>query len=217
MHFPTSSTIIFLCHAINEYTHSLPFSSCRNLGLYVHIPFCENICCFCPYCKTKYDKELCGRYIDSLIKEIHIAGNQAEGIKETSSLYFGGGTPALTHERIHEIIDALGEHFRITEGIGIELHPDNVNVPVLEALKDAGVAKISIGIPSFNEKYQKILGRKRADPELLAEALSHVKFETVSMDFMFALLGQTFDDMKKDIDTAFLCGANHVAVLRLRY
>lgn len=111
-----------------------------------------------------------------------------------------------------EIIDALQEHFIITEGIGVELHPDNVTPSVLRILKNAGVTKISIGIQSFQEKFQSILGREQVDMASLQAALSEVPFETVSMDFIFALPTQTFADLKADIDTAFLMGANHVAI-----
>ena len=103
-----------------EYDRELPFAECDNLGLYVHIPFCRSICNFCPYCKVKYSKELCDKYIDSLIKEIHFVGSQHKGKKEVTSLYFGGGTPALASDRIKEIIDAINEHFIITEGIGLD-------------------------------------------------------------------------------------------------
>ena len=196
----------------NEYDQILPFSECENLGLYVHIPFCKSICNFCPYCKVRYEEDLCNKYIDSLIKEIHIVGSQQEGRKEVTSLYFGGGTPALAAGRIKEIIDAINEHFIITEGIGLELHPDNVKVEILEQLKAAGVTKISIGIQSCLDKYQKILGRKQVDASEMAKALSVVPFETVSMDFIFALPEQTFEDLKSDIDKAFSIGANHVAI-----
>lgn len=196
----------------NEYDQILPFSECDNLGLYVHIPFCKSICNFCPYCKVRYDEELCNKYIDALIKEIHMVGSQQEGRKEVTSLYFGGGTPALAVDRIKEIIDAINEHFIITEGIGLELHPDNLTEDVLKRLKDAGVTKISIGIQSFLDKYQKVLGRKIVDQSKIKEALGAVQFETVSMDFIFALPGQTFDDLKSDIDKAFSIGANHVAI-----
>ena len=196
----------------NEYDQILPFAECENLGLYVHIPFCRSICNFCPYCKVRYEEDLCNKYIDSLIKEIHIVGSQQEGRKEVTSLYFGGGTPALAAGRIKEIIDAINDHFIITEGIGLELHPDNVKVEILEQLKAAGVTKISIGIQSFLDKYQKILGRKQVDASELSKALSDVPFETVSMDFIFALPGQTFEDLKSDIDKAFSIGANHVAI-----
>ena len=140
----TRSTKPFLFK--NEYDQELPFSDCDGLGLYVHIPFCRSICSFCPYCKTLYTEEACSRYIDALIREIHLAGSQAPGKKTVTSLYFGGGTPALAADRIKEIIDAIQDHFIITQGIGIELHPENVTPRTLHVLKEAGVTKLSIGI-----------------------------------------------------------------------
>ncbi len=195
-----------------EYDEVLPYGECRELGLYIHIPFCRTLCGFCPYCRTVYVPSECDRYIDALLKEIRIVGSQYEGKKKVTSLYFGGGTPALAAGRIGEIVAAVGEYFEITDGIGLELHPDDVTVPVLRKLKEAGVTRISIGVQSFLEKYRRILGRTPADPVKLKEALEQVPFETVSMDFIFALPGQTFEDIRQDIDLAFESGANHIAV-----
>ena len=196
----------------NEYDEMLSYDDCENLGLYVHIPFCEKICSFCPYCKVLYSKELCDGYIDALLQEIRMVGSQYEGKKQVTSLYFGGGTPALAVERLGEIIGTIKEHFIITEGIGLELHPRNVNVEMLTKLKAVGISKISIGIQSFQQKYQEILGREVVDIEKMAAALAQVDFETVSMDFIFALPNQTYLDLKKDIELAFSHGANHVAI-----
>ena len=196
----------------NEYDQVLPYADCENLGLYIHIPFCRSICNFCPYCKVRYDAALCRRYLDALLREIRMVGSRYPERKRVTSLYFGGGTPALAADRLKEIIDTCSEYFEITEGIGLELHPDNVNIPTLQTLKDAGVTKISIGIQSFQEKYQSILGRKDVDAAAMAEALAAVPFETVSMDFIFALPEQTFEDLMNDIDTAFDSGANHIAI-----
>ena len=196
----------------NEYDSVLSFEDCENLGLYIHIPFCKSICSFCPYCKVRYDASLCDRYIDALLREIRMVGNQQKRRKTVTSLYFGGGTPALVADRLKEIIDTCKTYFEITEGIGLELHPDNVTVPILEKLKAAGVTKISIGIQSFQEKYQSVLGRSTVDRQAMAQALAAVPFETVSMDFIFALPGQTFEDLKADVDTAFASGANHIAI-----
>lgn len=214
----TSLTRMWLTRSVkpfvfkNEYDQELPYRDCDGLGLYVHIPFCKSICSFCPYCKVKYTPDLCDRYIDALIQEIHMVGSQYASKKKTTSLYFGGGTPALASDRLKEIIDALREHFIITEGIGVELHPDNVTVPVLSTLKAAGVTKISIGIQSFQKKFQRILGRNNVDSQVLKAALVEVPFETVSMDLIFALPEQTFEDLKADVDLAFRLGANHVAI-----
>ena len=196
----------------NEYDEFLPFSECENLGLYVHIPFCKSICDFCPYCKVLYSKELCEKYIDALICEIHKVGGQYSNKKTVTSLYFGGGTPALAIDRIEDIINAINEHFIITDGIGLELHPDNVSENILQKLKSAGVTKISIGIQSFQNKFQGVLGRKSINSLAIKNALEKVKFETVSMDFIFALPNQTFADLKADIDEAFAIGANHIAI-----
>ena len=195
-----------------EYDQTLPFAECENMGLYVHIPFCRHICNFCPYCKVSYSKERCDKYIDALLREIYLVGSCYPEKKKVTSLYFGGGTPALAADRIHEIVEALEEHFIITEGIGLELHPDNVTPEILNVLKDAGVTKISIGIQSFRAKYQGILGRKMVDTTAMMSALAAVPFETVSMDFIFALPGQTYEDLKSDIEEAFSLGANHVAI-----
>jgi len=196
----------------NEYDEILDYEKLENLGLYIHIPFCKTICSFCPYCKTVYNEDLCNTYIDYLIQEIHMVGNQITGKKKATSLYFGGGTPALAADRMKEIIDAVEDHFIITEGIGLELHPENVTVPILTVLKNAGITKISIGIQSFQDKYQKILGRNKVDIDQLAANLAQVPFETVSMDFIFALPDQTIDDLKSDIEMAFSHGANHIAI-----
>lgn len=196
----------------NAYNHRLSYEKCQNLGLYVHLPFCRSICNFCPYCKVVYSKEECSRYIHALIREIHMVGKQAGTKKMVTSLYFGGGTPALAADRIKEITDAVRQHFIITEGIGVELHPDDVTIPTLLRLKEAGVTKISIGIQSFQKKYQTILGRRSIQISAMRDALKAVAFETVSMDFIFALPEQTFDDLRADIDTAFANGANHIAI-----
>ena len=196
----------------DEYDEVLPFRDCEGLGLYIHIPFCKSICSFCPYCKTLYSEELASRYIDALLREIRKVGAQYKEKKTVTSLYFGGGTPALVADRLGEIIETVREYFIISDGIGVELHPDNVKEQTLRTLKDAGVTRISIGIQSFGEKYQVLLGRKALDVASLTKALHSVSFETVSMDFIFALPDQTLGDLIADIETAFESGANHIAI-----
>ena len=196
----------------NEYDENLPIDECENLGLYIHIPFCKNICNFCPYCKVLYNEELCNDYVDALIQEIHLVCSSYKDKKNVTSLYFGGGTPVLAGNRLKEIISTINDYFTITEGIGIELHPENVNNKTLNMLKEAGITKISIGIQSFNKKYQSILGRNEVNIEDIKSALNKVSFDTVSMDFIFALPGQKFEDLKEDVEKAVYAGANHIAI-----
>lgn len=195
-----------------EYDNQLEFEQEDQLGLYVHVPFCRQLCNFCPYCKQLYREESCNEYLDYLIREIHMVGSRLTEKKHVTSLYFGGGTPALAANRIGEIILALQQYFIITEGIGVELHPDDVNEETLGILHAAGVSKISIGIQSFGEKYLSLLGRKSIEIEPIASALQKVHFDTVSMDLIFALPNQTFEDLKFDMEMAFSIGANHVAI-----
>ncbi|MEA4849321.1 MAG: radical SAM protein [Clostridiaceae bacterium] len=196
----------------NEYDNQLEFEQEDKLGLYVHIPFCRQLCNFCPYCKQLYDATVCNEYLDYLIREIHMVGSRLTQKKQVTSLYFGGGTPALAAARIGEIILALQQYFIITEGVGVELYPDNVNEETLTILRSAGVSKISIGIQSFGDKFLDLLGRKNFEMKQIAAALQKVHFDTVSMDFIFALPNQTFEDLKSDMEAAFSIGANHVAI-----
>jgi len=200
-------------HFTNKHDTRLFFQDSKNLGLYVHIPFCQSICEFCPYCKTLFDRTLASQYTAALLREIESVGKMSSGGKvQVTSLYFGGGSPALIADDIPRIINRLREYFNITEGIGLELHPQDVNEETLLKLKRAGITKISIGIQSFQREYLDILGRREIDLERMFEALSYVSFETVSMDFIFALPGQTIDLLKSEIEFAFSHGANHIAV-----
>lgn len=195
-----------------EYDTRLEYKDAENLGLYIHIPFCRAICSFCPYCKVKYDKDVCDKYIDYLIEEIRLIGEQYKGKKRVTSLYFGGGTPCLALDRLNEVISTVKEYFIITEGIGLELHPEDVRHQSLVQLKKMGITKISIGIQSFKPELLKILGRDQTDYSVLFDAIKSVEFETISMDFIFALPNQTIKHLVSDIEIAFANGANHIAI-----
>ena len=197
----------------NTYSNNLEYQNVEKPGLYIHIPFCRTICDFCPYCKVLYDERMAEQYINALLKEIDMVGNmRGNERKEVSSLYFGGGSPALLASNIKRIVGRINRHFIITDGIGLELHPYDVTEENLSILKEAGVTKISIGVQSFQPEYLHILGRSEFDSRAMFGALSKVPFETVSMDFIFTLPGQTIELLKKDIESAFSSGANHIAV-----
>lgn len=201
----------------NEYDNQLRYADAKNLGLYIHIPFCRSICSFCPYCKVLYDENLAQRYIKALLKEIEMVGKSSLSKsslvkKEVTTLYFGGGSPALMADNLAEIIAKLKEYFIIKEGIGLELHPKDVTVETLTKVKSAGVTKVSIGIQSFQKESLAKLGRKEEDYQVMFDALEKVPFETVSMDLIFAIPGQTSSSLKQDIDYAFANGVNHIAI-----
>jgi oxygen-independent coproporphyrinogen-3 oxidase len=100
----------------------------------------------------------------------------------------------------------------VIDGIGVELHPDDITVETLQKLKVAGVSRISVGVQSFDAGVLQKLGRNPLDVRRLFSTLQEVPFDTVAMDFIFAIEGQTFASVKSDIDTAFANGANHIAL-----
>ncbi len=195
----------------NKYTNNLDFKNQTELGLYVHIPFCRSICSFCPYCKVVYDHETANRYKSALIKEIEIVGSQLEDKKTVTSLYFGGGTPSLMLDDLKDIIDCLKKYFIITQGIGVELHPDDINKNTLNVLKKSGVTMVSVGIQSFDEKCLCALGRNGLDFCGKLQLVKQAGFVVVDVDLIFAIPNQTQEVLNEDIEKAFTYGATQVS------
>ena len=198
----------------SKYENYIDYDNEINLGLYVHIPFCEKICSFCPYCKMKFSQNALEEYIDALLKEIDLVCTNHPK-KEVTSLYFGGGTPSLAIDYLEKIITKLKQHFNILGDIGIELHPRDVNVELLERLKSIGFTMISIGIQSFDLDCLASLGRNKDETveihNRIYETLQKVKFKTVDMDLIFAVPKQTEESLIKDIETAFKYGATQIS------
>ena len=193
---------------VNE---DLDFQSVEKLGLYVHIPFCKKLCGFCPYCKFIYQKEIAKQYKSALLNEITLITCSLKEKKEVTSLYFGGGTPALMINDIKDIINHIEKYFIIRDGIGVELHPDDVCEENLLKLKDAGVTMISIGIQSFNSHSLCSLGRNMPDYNKIFGAINLVKFDVIDMDLIFGIPGQSSDILINDIKIAFENGATQIS------
>jgi oxygen-independent coproporphyrinogen-3 oxidase len=193
------------------YQDQLSFEDIDNLGLYVHIPFCRSLCGFCPYCKEVYDYDTAVRYKEALLLEIDLVCKNMKSKKKVTSLYFGGGTPALFVDWLREIIEKLQQYFEISGGIGVELHPDDITQHTLTELKKANVSMVSIGIQSFDETCLNKLGRKK---ENLIEKLKLVQsysFSVMDVDLIFGIPGQNKNILKSDIDTAFEYGATQIS------
>ena len=195
----------------NVSSKSLEFVEQPDLGLYVHIPFCRSICSFCPYCKVKYDQKLAYEYKKALLNEIDLVCQQVKEKKEVTSLYFGGGTPALMIDDLADIIAKLQEYFIIKEGIGVELHPDDINDVNLKKLKDAKITMVSLGIQSFDSTCLDTLGRKENDFIKKLQLVKTYDFAAVDVDLIFAIANQSEQTIINDIKTAFANGATQVS------
>lgn len=181
------------------------------LGIYLHIPFCTTICPFCPYNKMKYDKSLATLYKDALIKEINMAGALNNKNNKITSVYFGGGSPALMLEELYDIITALRDNFNIKSSIGIELHPRDINEETLLKLKSIGFDMISIGIQSFEEKCLEVLDREYINGAEKVKMAADAGFTTIDVDLIFGIKGQTKEALENDFITAFKSGATQVS------
>ncbi len=183
-----------------------------NLGLYVHVPFCKELCPFCPYYKIKYDASLASKYVDALIKEIHLKSSKVGKKRVATSLYFGGGSPSLIINSLGRVLDAFKEHFVIEGNIGTELHPDNVTPSLIAELKDIGFDIVSLGIQSFNEKNLSTLGRKeKSDNRQKLEMIAKKGFRAIDVDLIFGIPGQTPKDLREDMIKAAEYGATQIS------
>lgn len=194
-----------------KYENKLDYDDLQSLGLYVHIPFCKTICTFCPYSKQVYNQELAVRYKKALLKEIDLVTKYDNDKKIITSLYFGGGTPSLMIDDIKDIVNKLKEKFIINDGVGVELHPDDINKEILIKLKDAGVTMLSLGIQSFNSNVLKNIGRTENDFVEKLKLVSSMEFDVVDVDLIFAIPGQTLKILENDIKIAFKNGATQVS------
>jgi coproporphyrinogen III oxidase-like Fe-S oxidoreductase len=183
-----------------------------NLGLYVHVPFCKELCPFCPYYKIKYEASLASKYVDALIKEIHLKSSKVGKKKVITSLYFGGGSPSLIINSLGRVLDAFKEHFVIEGNIGTELHPDNVTPSLIAKLKNIGFDIVSLGIQSFNERNLSTLGRKeKSDNRQKLEMIAKKGFRAIDVDLIFGIPGQTPKDLREDTIKADEYGATQIS------
>ena len=179
-------------------------SSFGDIGLYVHIPFCRQICPFCPYNKAL----VCGQDLDAyeraVKKEIQTHQERLEA-SEIPSLYIGGGTPTVSLEHLLRLISSLRKSFHIGPEIGVEVHPVDASPDNLSALRRSGVNLVSLGVQSFQDKLLQRICRPydgRKAKEALANAVN-ADFDSVDIDLMFGLPGETEDELRYDVEYAF--------------
>ncbi|MFW5743586.1 MAG: coproporphyrinogen-III oxidase family protein [Spirochaetota bacterium] len=179
------------------------------LGVYVHIPFCRSICSFCPYYKVRYREELVPAFVDALELEIVRAG--VDGRIAASSVYFGGGTPALLVAHLPRIRDAIERGFDVRGPWGIELHPDDVDEATTASLRSTGFDMVSLGMQSFNPANLRALGRAPEDLSPRIDTAVRAGFSVIDVDLIFGIPGQTPAAIAGDVRTALDHGATQVS------
>ena len=191
---------------------SLPDLNVPNLGVYVHIPFCETLCPFCPYYKTKYEPEKVSPYRNALLREMELVVERAFPEKrEVTSVYFGGGSPALMVEDLPEITERIGRYFRVKGNTGVELHPRDVRPDLPAALLDAGFDMVSLGVQSFSSRLLKRLGRTDEDPRTPLALLAGQGIQAIDVYQIFGIPAQTEEDLRRDFLVAAGPGATQIS------
>jgi coproporphyrinogen III oxidase-like Fe-S oxidoreductase len=189
-----------------------------SINLYIHLPFCRQLCPFCPYVKEVYDPKSSAAYQRAIIKELE-SYRGLWGEVGVESVYFGGGTPTLTPEIVIETLAWIKGNFRLGSEVGVEVHPLNASPSILESLKKSGVSLVSLGIQSFNDRLLKVLGRDY-DSKLAKEACRRVLeagFATVDADLIFAIPTQSRQEVEADIATACELGVDQISAYPLLY
>lgn len=168
-------------------------------SVYIHIPFCNNICSYCDFCKMKYNKEWIDNYLDSLRCEIE---NYYKGEK-IKTLYIGGGTPSslsmIELNKLFSIIELLD--LSMLEEFTFECNIESITNEKLILLKKNKVNRLSIGVQTFNENLLRFLNRSHNKDEVKdkIEMAKLVGFNNINIDLMYALPLETMDDLKEDI------------------
>lgn len=184
----------------------------ENVGFYLHIPFCRQICPFCPYNKILYDPQKAALYEDAVIKELMIYKKIIKNTK-IPSLYIGGGTPTTMTNGLLRIINFIKNNFNLGNEIGMEIHPQDATQKILRELKNMGVNMISLGVQSFNDRLLKILGRNY-NGKIAQQALEQViqmGFKSVDVDILFAIPTETPEEAVEDVRKVISLGADQIS------
>jgi oxygen-independent coproporphyrinogen-3 oxidase len=185
-------------------------------SLYLHVPFCRNLCPYCPYTKVPYDETLLEPYTEAALAEVDWWA-RATGPAEITSIYIGGGTPTLALGSIAAVIARVRERFRLTGDICIETSPADVDEATVRGLHDASVALVSLGVQSFRPANLALIGRRYEPPvaEHALELLAQSGFASVNVDLMFALPHQGAGDVTDDLLRAEQLGADQLTTYPL--
>ncbi|SHJ63959.1 oxygen-independent coproporphyrinogen-3 oxidase [Anaerocolumna jejuensis DSM 15929] len=191
----------------------------KNLGLYLHIPFCERKCLYCDFLSAAADKETKDRYVNALINEITSYKEWAQDYL-VKTIFLGGGTPtSLSGENILRIMEAAGNTFFLDSDteITIEANPGTVDREKLLAFKEAGINRISMGLQSADNRELKLLGRIHtyetfAENYCLAREL---KFDNINVDLMSSLPGQSLKDWMSTLKKVADLEPEHISAYSL--
>ena len=167
--------------------------------LYIHIPFCEELCPYCSFHRVRFEETLTHNYFGALINEIKLYREKGYSF---NGIYVGGGTPTVLIDELANMLQYAREIFPIRE-ISVETNPNHLTPGNIAILQQAGVNRLSVGVQTFNNELLKKIGRyeKYGAGEVIAEKLSNIQgcFDTVNADMIFNFPTQTPQMLKDDL------------------
>lgn len=199
---------------------TLQLSALPPLSLYVHLPWCLKKC---PYCDFNSHEMRASelpeqRYLDALMADLEAALPLIWG-RSVHTVFIGGGTPSLfSPQAVDQLLAGLRARLRLTADceITLEANPGTFEKDRFKAFRTAGVTRLSVGVQSFNDGFLKALGRVHDRAQALAAMQEAAEaFDTFNLDLMYALPGQTLDDVRQDVATALSLQPPHLSIYHL--
>ena len=183
------------------------------LGVYIHIPFCKNICNYCDFCKVYYQTGYVSKYLDALKLEIK---NRYKN-EEVDTIYIGGGTPSsLNIDELTKLFDII-KIFKLKDNyeFTIECNIESIDEDKLKLFKDNKVNRLSFGVESFDKDILKILGRYHNEEMVFNNIeLSKKYFDNINIDLIYGVTND-IDIVKRDIDKFLKLDISHVSCYSL--
>lgn len=188
-------------------------------GIYVHIPLCGSRCYYCDFYSSTYhgNKE---DLLKSICKELTTRKEYLKG-ESIRTIYFGGGTPSqLRVMEIESILQVIKENYDCcVEEITLEANPEDLSLDYLQALKDCGVNRLSLGVQSFKPGDLQAINRRHT----VAKAIESVKmaqqcgFDNISIDLIYGLPNQTLQDWQYNLQQAVELRVQHISAYSLTF
>ena len=182
---------------------------------YVHIPFCTQICYYCDFSKVFIKNQPVDSYLEHLLEEF-----QSYDIQKLRTLYIGGGTPtALSAPQLEILLKGLTKNLDLSslEELTIEANPGDLDADKIAVLKNSAVNRVSLGVQTFDDKMLKKIGRSHLEKDIYEniDRLKLAGFDNISIDLIYALPGQTMEQVKENVAKAIGLDIPHMSLYSL--
>jgi len=189
----------------------------KEIGIYIHIPFCVKKCDYCDFISYCNKENLIEEYVEKLKEEIDINLKNKE--YKIKTIYIGGGTPSCIDSKyIVDILNIIKEKYNLenTE-ITIEVNPGTVTERKLTDYIKAGINRLSIGLQETNNELLKQIGRIHTYEEFLAtyNLARKIGFKNINVDLMIGLPNQSIQNIKESLTKVITLNPEHISVYSL--